>query len=209
MTTKHQIPPNQSKDQIKQIILETVQKNNPETAHQLVQLVQEKTNVRPEEIMQLLIQLENQGKLRFNRKETPPTTLQDYVYSKRARWFWATITLALVTTLTVVAIPESAYPYVYVRSVLGTVFVLFLPGYMFMKALFPSKISIPTSSENMDTVKRAILGVALSVFFVMMDGLVLNYLPWGITLVPITLSLLVMTIALAIVAVFREYTAKP
>jgi uncharacterized membrane protein len=36
-------------------------------------------------------------------------------------------------------------------------------------------------------------------------GLILNYTPWGITLTPITLSLLALTVILATAAILREH----
>jgi hypothetical protein len=196
-------------DQTKQIILDIVKKPRPETTQQLIKLAQEKTALSSEEITQLLIQLENEDRLRFTKKETllPPTP-QTYVLSKKAAWYWVTIAMAILTTLTVFIIPDSSYPIVYLRSTLGIVFVLFLPGYAFIKMLFPSKVPIKTSSENMDTVERLALSLGMSLSLIPIVGLILNYTPWGIRLTSITLSLLSLTIVFATVAALREYQTK-
>lgn len=161
--TKNQPISNQVKEQIKQTILQTIKKEKPENAQQLIKLVQEKTALSSEEITQLLIQLENEDRLHFTKKETllPPTP-QTYVLSKKAAWYWVIIAIAILTTLTVFIIPDNAYPIVYLRSALGIVFVLFLPGYTFIKMLFPSKVPIKTSSENMDTIERLALSLGMS-----------------------------------------------
>jgi uncharacterized membrane protein len=99
--------------------------------------------------------------------------------------------------------PEDAYPIVYARSALGIIFVLFLPGYTFIKALFPTKVPIKTSSENLDTIERIALSLGMSIALVPIIGLILNYTPWGIRLMPITLSLLALTIIFATAAVLR------
>jgi uncharacterized membrane protein len=39
-------------------------------------------------------------------------------------------------------------------------------------------------------------------------GLILNYTPWGITLTPITLSLLALTTVFATAAILREHQSK-
>jgi uncharacterized membrane protein len=83
-----------------------------------------------------------------------------------------------------------------------------LPGFAFIKALFPAKVPIKTSSENMDTIERIALSFGMSLTLVPLVGLILNYTPWGIRLTPITLSLLSLTIVFATTAVLREYQAK-
>lgn len=92
--------------------------------------------------------------------------------------------------------------------VLGIIFVLYLPGYTFIKALFPAKAPIKTSSENLDTIERVALSFGMSLALVPIAGLILNYTPWGIRLAPIMLSLLFLTIAFATAAVIREHQAK-
>lgn len=85
---------------------------------------------------------------------------------------------------------------------------LFLPGYAFINALFPSKLPIHTSSENMDTIERAALSLGMSLAFTPIVGLILNYTPWGIRLTPITLSLLALTVIFATAAILRGYQTK-
>ncbi len=201
--------PTFSEKQLVQLILETVKAQKPETTRQLVQLMQEKTELPSEEITRLLIQLENEDLLHFAKKETPfPLMPQAYIFSKKALWYWITVALAIVTTIVVFVIPDDAYPVVYVRSALGIVFVLFLPGYALVKTLFPSTVPFKVADENMETIERVALSLGMSLALVPIVGLVLNYTPWGIRLVPITLSLLALTIVLATAAVLREYQIK-
>src|SRR3990170_2878386 len=135
-------------------------------------------------------------------------TPEAYVFSKKATWYWITIGLSIATTLVVFTIPDTAYPIVYVRSALGAIFLLFLPGYAFIKMLFPLQVPIKTSTENMDSIERVALSIAMSLALVPTVGLVLNYSPWGITLTSITLSLLGLTVVFASAALIREHQAK-
>jgi magnesium-transporting ATPase (P-type) len=196
-------------DQTKQIILDIVKKERPETTQQLIKFLQEKTALSSGEITQLLIQLENEDKLHFTKKETllPPKP-QPNILSKKIAWYWVTIAIAILTTLTVFIIPDNAYPIVYLRSALGIVILLFLPGFTFIKMLFPSKVPIKTSSENMEIIERLALSLGMSLSLIPIVGLILNYTPWGIRLTSITLSLLASTIVFATAAVLREYQAK-
>lgn len=83
-----------------------------------------------------------------------------------------------------------------------------MPGFALIKALFPAKVSLKTSSENMDTIERVVLSFGMSLALVPLVGLILNYTPWGIRLTLITLSLLALTIVFATAAVLLEYQAK-
>ena len=100
----------------------------------------------------------------------------------------------------VFTVPEDAYPIVYARYLLGSIFVLALPGYSFIKALFPTK--------ELDNIERVALSIGMSLALVPITGLLLNYTPWGIRVTPVTLSLLALTVAFATAAVIREHQAK-
>lgn len=203
---KNQKLSSQTKDQIKEIIVDAVKKQKPKTTHQLIRLVQEKTALSEEEITKFLEELENEDKIYFTKKEIQrPLTLKAYIFSEQAAWFWFFISLTIATTTTIFAIPDNAYPIVYIRSVLSIVFILFLPGYTFMKALSPSRVPIDNYSDNMNTIERFALGLGLSFALVPIVGLLLYYTPWEIGLTSITLNLLTLTTIFAVVAIIREY----
>jgi uncharacterized membrane protein len=68
------------------------------------------------------------------------------------------------------------------RNIIGLPFVLFLPGYALIAALFPAK-------SDLDGIDRAALSFGLSIAIVPLIGLGLNYTPWGIRPFPILISL--------------------
>ena len=138
-----------------------------------------------------------------------PQEFRRYLSSDKAYWFWITMIVVVATTITVFTVPEnSRAPLVYVRYVLGFVFVLWLPGYTFIMALFPTQVPIKTSSESLDVVERIALSFGTSLALVPIVVLLLNYTPWGIRLTPITLSLLALAVAFALVAAVRDYQTK-
>ena len=186
---------------INQHIMQIVEEKNPETVEQLINLVQLKHAVPKQKILDAIIKLQNQGKITLE----PPKaqfdfTLTEYLVSPKAYWYWAVIALSLATTILVFTIPENAYPIVYARHILGSIFVLWLPGYTLIKALFPTK--------EIDNIERTALSIGMSLALVPIIGLLLNYTPWGIRLTPITLSLLALTITIATAALIREQTAE-
>jgi uncharacterized membrane protein len=193
LTPKQRIDPS-----IQEYIISIVKEEHPETVNQLIKCIQQKYPITEHETIRLLEQLQSQGKIRFRKEETRPLKLSEFVFSSNALWYWITITLAIATTITVFTVPEESYPLVYIRYILGSAFVLWLPGYTLVKALFPSK-------KTLDTIEAIALSIGLSLAIVPIVGLLLNYTPWGIRLTPITLSLLALTVTFATSAIIREY----
>jgi hypothetical protein len=202
-----------SKSQItsqnKQIIMEIIKTTQPQTTQELIKLTQQKTSLNQKDIEKLIIQLENENKLKFTKKQPIiPSAATTYALSTNASWYWITMVLATATAIAVFTIPEGAYPIIYLRNVLGIIFVLFLPGYAFIKLLFPGNVPIQTGNENLDKIERIALSLGMSLALTPLVGLILNYTPLGINLAPITLSLLVLTAVFATAAVIREHQIR-
>ena len=136
----------------------------------------------------------------MDKKDQTPLTFWSYLFSSHSYWFWFIIALAIVTTLIVMSVSEYSYPLVYTRYALGSIFVLFLPGYTFIKTLFPAK--------ELDTFERIALSIGLSLALVPIIVLLLDYTPWGIRINTVTLSLLASTMIFTIVSIIREYQTK-
>lgn len=126
----------------------------------------------------------------------PPSNLASYFVNLENAWFWAVTALVAVTMLVVFMVNSSAL--IYLRYVLGGVFVLFLPGFLLISALY-------ARSEEMDTLERLALSIGLSLAVVPLIGLVLNYTPWGIRLEPIMVSLAFFSEVMAVVCVVRRF----
>jgi len=190
---------------VNQRIIEIVKEKDPETVEQLINLVQSKHSIPRQKILDAIIKLQNQGKITLKQPKAQFNfTITEYIVSPKAYWYWTIVALSLATTILVFTVPENAYPIVYARYILGSIFVLWLPGYTFIKALFPTKVPIQTSSENLDKIERIALSAGMSLALVPITGLLLNYTPWGIRLTPVTLSLLALTITFATAALLRE-----
>lgn len=124
-------------------------------------------------------------------------------FFSQSLWYWFTIILASVAGFFIFVIPENLAPLIFLRSMLGLVLILFLPGFALMKALFPNKSRIKPPLVNMANVEQVTLSVGLSLVISPLVGLILNFTPWGIRLVSVTLSLWALTIVLATVAMVR------
>jgi hypothetical protein len=188
-----------AQDTLDRCIIQIVTDKQPETLEQLIKLVQQKFSVTQTEIMEHIINLQKQGKIML-KNNTASTSIKDYLFSAQAIWFWVVIILALVGAITTFIVSENASPAVYLRYVLGSLFVLYLPGYSLMRALLPQK--------EMSTVWQITISIVTSLVIVPITALALNYTPWGIKLVPVTLSLLALTLIFSIIAIVREHRTQ-
>jgi hypothetical protein len=208
-----------STENLAETILQIAAQQKPETVNQLVELVRQAYYAQNREaldvrqgydaqnkaILDTILQLQEQGKLQLTPRPQQTLATSAYLKTSAALWFWTTLALTFATLVTVFTIPETSYPLVYIRYVLGTIFVLWLPGYAFMKALFPEQLPIKTSEKDLDIIERTALSIGMSLALVPIVGLLLNYTPWGIRLTPIVLSLVTLTAVFAFAAVLREH----
>lgn len=179
-------------------LVELVLRSNPDTVEALVKMAEEELGLPQEELLMHVLELEKEGGLELSRSpDVFAGSFIQYVFSPHALWFWIVLALSVGTTYSAYFIPETAVPFVYIRYVLGTIFVVFLPGFSLVTALFPTR--------EIDSIERLALNIGMSLALVPLVGLLLNYTPWGVRLIPIITSLLALTITLSIVGLVRKY----
>jgi len=83
------------------------------------------------------------------------------------------------------------------RIILGLPFLLFLPGYVLMTALYPKK-------EGIDGIERVALSFGLSIALAPLIGLILNYTPWGIRVESVLYSVASFIFITSIIAMLRR-----
>lgn len=117
---------------------------------------------------------------------------------KPLRWFEIVVGFTVLTLLATYLIPDGLSPIAMApRYILGFVFIAFLPGYCLVNILFLGK-------NRIDFVEQLVLSVALSFGLTGLLGLFLGLSPIGITFTSITVSLSVLVIALAVIALDRK-----
>jgi hypothetical protein len=190
---------------IEEIIIKTVTENRPETAQHLITIMEKKLFVPRDEIMESILRLQREGKIEFQKSSSiqVPQNLSAYLKAKAAFWYWMTIGLTFVCALVVFTFQDVGLQG-YIRYILGSVFVLGLPGYSLVRALFPSKFVKSGKTSSIDILTTFSLAIVLSIGLVSIVGLVLNYTPWGVQLSTIVLNLSSLTVILATVAAVRE-----
>ncbi|MFX1476476.1 MAG: DUF1616 domain-containing protein [Promethearchaeota archaeon] len=189
-----------TEDTLTLTIIQLIEDKKPRNLEQLVNLAKEKFSIPEQKIIEHVLRLQSQGRISLTKQPTRSQKLIPYLKTEKASWYWVTIVLIIASVIAVFTIPENAYPIVYLRYVLGIIFVLWLPGYSLIKALFPEK--------ELDNIERTALSIGMSLALVPITGLILHYTPWGIETTPVTLSLLVLTAIFATAAIIRQHRTK-
>jgi len=186
-------------DSIKQSVEEAIRTKHPKTVAELFQLLRkDHPTVTKEKVVDAVKELKEDGKIEL---EFPPPRAENYLQYLQARpqntWFYLVIATSIATLAAVYIIPNT-YPVVVFRWIMGSMFILFLPGYVTVQALFPT-------GKELDDIERFAISVGLSIAMTPLVGLLLNYTPWGIRLNPIMASLCLFTLSIAAAATYRRY----
>lgn len=125
------------------------------------------------------------------------------------------VAVIVLTVLTMLAVGLPVVRETPLRVLLGLPFVLFLPGYAFIAALFPERGHAPVENEEptddrgIDPIERVALAFGMSIAIVPLLGLLLNFTPWGIRLTPIVLMMSAFTIGCAAIGAVRRWELEP
>jgi len=184
---------------LKELIIQRAKAENPRTVKDLFEILRKrKKALSQEDFIQTIKELKESGTLEL---ELPAPKVDSYIaYLKTGEenaWFYLVMLATLASFLTIYVLP-SKYPIVIFRWIVGSAFVLFLPGYATIQALFPE-------GKELDNIERFALTVGLSLAITPLLGLVLNYTPWGIRLDPIFVTLSLFTLGVSTTGTFRKY----
>lgn len=180
-----------------EIILTTVVTKKPETIEQLVNLVHQETGIFYKTILEHVLSQQQAGKIKFEIPSITATKAPSFIVSGGAKWYLATLIIAGLSVFCIFQIPENNYPLVYARYILGSFFVLLLPGHSLVRALYLGK--------EIDNIERLGLSIVLSIALAGVVSFFLNFSPWGILFSPIALILFVLVILFATIGVIREF----
>ncbi len=111
-------------------------------------------------------------------------------------WYIFAVTFSVTTVIVSLMIPDSLLFVKQIRMFFGLFSTLFLPGYVFNKALFAKK-------EN-GNIEMMALSFGTSMIIVSITALLLGFSSWGITSHSITLSLFIFTVSSATIALLFD-----
>jgi len=175
-----------------------VKSRHPNTVGELVRLAMAETALREEDLVAIVKEMVADGSLVVEGPTYEVESSWDYLLTPTlSMWFWTAMSATFLAVAAVLFTPD-VFPLVTIRWLLGSILVLFLPGYALMQLLFPK-------ASEMDSLERFALGIGLSLALVPLIGLVLNYTPWGIRFIPVTTAISAFTIIFVMAAAARKY----
>lgn len=160
---------------------------------ELVDQISRGFGAKSETVARGVMKLLDEKKIRITEGR-PYSSLAGYALSPYSLWFWGPLVSTLVSLGVIFVTSGFA---LYLRYVFGSLLVLFLPGYSLIEALFPKR--------ELDQLTRLALSIGLSLVLVPLVGLVLNYTPFLIRLLPVALSLASLTIVFLLLALRRKH----
>jgi len=184
---------------LKILIEEILRTDRPDTVEDLTRLVQKRRkDVSSERVVSIVESLKEEGRIELGVLLPWAETFFDYLKLwPENRSFYLVVMATFATILAIRVLPDT-YPLVVFRWVVGAVFVLYLPGYTVIQALFPAE-------GELDDIVRFALSIGLSLGVTPLIGLLLNYTPWGIRLDPIVVSLSLFVMVLSLLGAYRKY----
>lgn len=182
---------------LKSALIEGAESRPALRLEELVETVSERFHAGSHDVARSLYELLEEGQLRIEDPKPPENALV-YVRSIHSAWLWLLLSLVALTAVSIYLCPQTT-PYLYVRYAVGSLFVLYLPGYSLIEALYPQ-------TEDLKPIERLALSIGLSLALVPLTGLVLNYTPCGIRLNPVFTSLSLLTVVLAFIAAARKFS---
>jgi len=185
---------------IENLILEAIDEGKASNVREVISLLREKFSEA--EILEAIKGLEDKEKIELNNNIPAHYSFIQYLKNADCNLWLYLVFSASLATLTAIYLIPAIYPIVIARWVLGSLFILFLPGYTLIEALFPKRLE----SRSLDAIVRLALGIGLSLAITPLIGLLLNYTPWGIRLDPIVFSLTLFTLTMSLVAAHRKFT---
>jgi hypothetical protein len=171
--------------------------NHPTTVGHLSRIINAENSRDESEFIQTLKKMVEEGSIRLQAPHYEIESVLDYLSSPAlSLWFWETIMVSAAAVIAIMLTPD-LYPVNTIRWVLGSIFVLYLPGYALLQLL--------QEKAELEGPMRVALSIGLSIVVVFLIGMLINFTPWGIHLIPIVASLSAFTILCSTAAALRQY----
>ena len=179
---------------IEQSILEVISQEAIPLS-ELLNQVCERSGYSRDRVLKRLIDLKEEKKISLVEPREY-SSFPSFALSPSSLWFWGALASVI---LSLVLISVTAGPFLYLRYVFGGLLILFLPGYALIQTLYAKR-------AELDGLTRIALSIGLSLALVPLDGLVLNYTPFGIRLIPVAISISVLTAIFLVLALHKRHS---
>jgi predicted Zn-ribbon and HTH transcriptional regulator len=185
---------------LEEVILDILDARQPANVKELVQLVQEQTDAKLDDIEKAVKSLRQKGMVSLEEPTYHKEPFVSFLSLKQTRWFWMVIGISLLSFLSILFIPETSTPLSYIRYIFAFILVAFLPGYCLTETLFPR-------IDSLDIIERLTFSIGLSFAVTALVGLFLSF-TIDLTLATALPALGFIVIVLAVIALIRKYLTQ-
>lgn len=175
-------------------LMSVIKTGEPQSLNKLVKLARA-AGYSEEDTLSEISRLEKLRRLKLGTSKQKVREFRRLFFSFSMLWYWGVIAISLTAIISVLAISPSLFPFVYIRWLSGLAILLWVPGFCFVKALFPKK-----EIGNLETL---ILSVSSSLILVVLVGLFCNFTPLGLSELPIVVTLSALSVVLASISVWQ------
>jgi len=159
-------------------ILSLVKETKPISIEQLIEDIEVPLNIPRSDIIKHIMKLESKGKI----------NLVNFRESEKMHypiWFRINLFIILLYVLSVL-LQTRINLFSYVVNFIGIIYLLILPGFNFLKILFPN--------NEITMIERITLAIIMSLILEVLIGIFLNSTPFGITFYSINISIFIIII---------------
>ena len=185
---------------LKKMIANAVTSGHPETVGQLAKIITADAAIDESDFITALKEMVSEGALDLRPPSYEVESVLDYLFNPTlSGWLWVSVGTVALAMFAVTSVPD-LFPVNVVRWVLGSILVLYLPGFSLLELLFPT-------GKQIDSLERFALSIGVSLAVIPLIGLVLNFTQWGIRFASVTVALGTFTIGVLAAAAARKYLA--
>lgn len=186
------------KNDIHNKIINIINEFHPSTIEDIINIVADELMVPKKKLMNYLIEMENSRLIRISDyQKIPHKKFRSFLFSYQSLWFWIIVITTFFTFLFIYKFESHFYQYYQISLIVGSIYVLFYPGFSLLKVLFPLK--------EFDFIEQLVISIGLSLFLVSFFGFILNYTFWGINRISVVFILLLFIIICSIMGIYNEF----
>ena len=125
-----------------------------------------------------------------------PKTFYVFLFNKSSLWFWAVISLSLISAISIYVISDYG-SFMFIRYFYNLTYLFLIPGYALSKYIF--------SDKNSDLVATVLNCMSLSIIISSVIGLFLYSISIGINIITITIGIFSVTLTFSILSILKQY----
>jgi len=205
----------ENEKEIRNKIIRILKNKDIRTINELIIEIQKEISVSTNRLIQVIKKLDKNNLLLISNKKNENNNFfksNSFLINKKSLFYYINLSFIIIYYIFIFYLPENALQsgnilYIFLgvlRFILGTIITLFLSGYCILSIFF---------SENSEfgIIEKYLLSVIISIAILIIIGFILNFTPFGITYISVSLvlnSLNLILICISIILYIKKLYLK-